>query len=192
MRHLKSILLASLVILIASSGFVAAQTPAQVTATKADTPSTQKDTIAGIRNFRAIDDKFSLGGAVDSSALAALGQRGFRTVINLRAPGEDGANVEAEAAAAQKAGLAYFNIPLPVNVPDPAAADAFLEAIGKADQPVFFHCSAGVRASAVWIIKRVMQDGWSVERARAEATRQGLINEKWTNYALDYLKARGK
>ena len=38
-----------------------------------------------------------------------------------------------------------------------------------ANQPVFIHCAGGGRAAGFWLIKRVMIDGWDIERARQEA-----------------------
>jgi hypothetical protein len=44
----------------------------------------------------------------------------------------------------------------------------------------------------MWMIKRVMIDGWSVEKAAEEAERAGLKNPKPKAFALDYLKQHGK
>ena len=43
--------------------------------------------------------------------MAALKKEGFVSVINLRLPTEEGANVEAGRAAAQAAGLKYIHLP---------------------------------------------------------------------------------
>ena len=37
-----------------------------------------------------------------------------------------------------------------------------------ANRPMLFHCAGGNRASALWAIKRVVVDGWAVDRAIAE------------------------
>jgi len=36
------------------------------------------------------------------------------------------------------------------------------------------HCAAGIRVGAFWMIRRVIRDGWSIEKAQKEAERIGL------------------
>jgi hypothetical protein len=45
---------------------------------------------------------------------------------------------------------------------------------------------------AVWLIKRVRLDGWSLEKATAEAERIGLRSEAMRTFAREYLKAKGR
>ncbi|HLA12058.1 MAG TPA: hypothetical protein VJ023_15840, partial [Pyrinomonadaceae bacterium] len=42
------------------------------------------------------------------------------------------------------------------------------------NRPVFVHCAAGIRVGAFWMIRRVIRDGWSIEKAQKEAERIGL------------------
>jgi hypothetical protein len=44
----------------------------------------------------------------------------------------------------------------------------------------------------MWLVKRVVVDGWPIEKATAEAERVGLTNPRLKAYALEYLKAHGK
>ena len=80
----------------------------------------QKQDIPGIRNYSRVDATVGCGGAVDPSAMAALRNEGFVSVINLRLASEQGANVEAGRAAAQAAGLRYIHLPFNGASPDPA------------------------------------------------------------------------
>ena len=71
--------------------------------------------------------------------------------------------------------------------PDPAVADKFLQAIGDSgNNPAFVHCGSGNRAAAMWMIKRMVVDGWDVERAGTEAAALGLTNENLKKFAVDY------
>ncbi|MGK4302126.1 beta-lactamase hydrolase domain-containing protein, partial [Klebsiella pneumoniae] len=77
---------------------------------------------------------------------------------------EAGAELEAEAAAAQAAGITYVHLPFNTASPDPAVVDQFLKAVSApANQPAFVHCASANRASALWMIKRMLVDGWDAD-----------------------------
>jgi uncharacterized protein (TIGR01244 family) len=148
----------------------------------------QKSEREGIRNFSRVDATVGCGGSVEPSALAALRKDGFVSVINLRLATEEGANVEVERGAAQAAGLKYIYLPFDAAAPDPAVVDRFLASVAdKSNQPVFIHCGSANRVGGVWMIKRVLQDGWTVDRAREEAQAIGLRDPKLTAFATDYI-----
>jgi hypothetical protein len=44
----------------------------------------------------------------------------------------------------------------------------------------------------VWLAKRVLQDGWTVEKATEEAKAIGLRGEPLEKFALDYIAAHKK
>jgi uncharacterized protein (TIGR01244 family) len=149
---------------------------------------------SGIVNFAPIDDGFACGGAVKAEAAAELKRRGYVSVVNFRKPNEEGAAVEAEKAAIEGAGLKYIAIPWTRTDTDiRPALDAFLAAVkDPANRPMFFHCASANRASAFWAIKRVVVDGWTKEKALAEAETIGLTQEPMRKWAADYLTALGK
>jgi uncharacterized protein (TIGR01244 family) len=129
----------------------------------------KKSEMPGIRNYSRVDATVGCGGAVDPSAMSALKKEGFVSVINLRMASEPGADIDAGRAAAQAAGLKYIHLPFNVAMPDAKVVDAFLAAVAdKSNQPVFVHCGSANRVGGVWMIKRALQDGWSIERAQAE------------------------
>src|SRR3954464_11732847 len=80
----------------------------------------QKSEREGIRNFSRVDATVGCGGATDPAALVGLRKDGFVSVINLRLATEEGANVEAEGAAAKAAGLKYIHLPFNAAAPDSA------------------------------------------------------------------------
>ncbi len=137
------------------------------------TPS--KPTVEGITNFTRLDATVACAGATKASAVPELKQMGFASIVNLRRPSEEGADIEQERAAAEAAGMKYFHFPFAVpQAPDPSVdttVSEFLAAVrDPANQPVFIHCAGGGRAAGFWLIKRVMIDGWDIERARQEAS----------------------
>lgn len=148
----------------------------------------KKMEVPGIRNFSRVDATVGCGGAVDPSAMAALRKDGFVSVINLRQASEAGADIEAGRTAAQAAGLKYIHLPFNAAAPDEKVVGSFLAAVADtANQPVFIHCGSANRVGGVWMIKRALQDGWTIERAQAEAQAIGLRDAKLTAFATDYI-----
>lgn len=147
----------------------------------------------GIVNFSKVDAVVACGGATETSALDGLAKDGFKSVINLRLASEANANIEANAAHAKSLGLNYIHIPFNAAQPDPAVVDKFLAAVSnKANQPAYVHCGSASRVGSVWMVKRVVQDGWTVEKATEEAKAIGLRSEALEKFALSYIAAHKK
>ena len=132
-----------------------------------------------------------------ASSAAELFERakklGYRAIINLRQANEPGADVDAESAAAKDAGIKYVHLPFNGSQPDPAVVDQFLTAVGDpANQPAFVHCASGNRAAALWMIKRMVVDGWDPDRASTEATALGLTSPALKTFAMDYASSHKK
>jgi uncharacterized protein (TIGR01244 family) len=148
----------------------------------------------GVRNYTRVDASFACGGALSDGAITQIKQAGYRSVVNLRAEGEAGANIEAEKKAAQDAGLVYVWLPFVNTSPEAARIDEFLKAAGDSSNlPMLIHCASGGRVSMFWAVKRVMLDGWPVEKAMAELPElSGHVSPAVKAFALDYLKQHGK
>jgi uncharacterized protein (TIGR01244 family) len=154
------------------------------------TAQVQKKEMSGIRNYSRVDATVGCGGAVDPAAMSALRKEGFVSVINLRLPTEEGANVEQGRAAAQAAGLKYIHLPFNAAQPDSKVVDSFLAAVAdKSNQPVFIHCGSASRVGGMWTIKRALQDKWPVEKALAEGKVIGLANPGLETFVVDYIKS---
>lgn len=143
---------------------------------------------AGITNFSRVDATVACGGATEPAAITALAAEGFRTVINLRLASEPG--VAEEEAVVTHAGLAYIHLPMDPAAPRIATADRFLEVIADpTHQPVYIHCASANRVGAVWAIKRVVQDGWTRERAIEEGQAIGMKSQTMIDFVHRYLDA---
>jgi uncharacterized protein (TIGR01244 family) len=152
---------------------------AALSGVRAQAPVGKRD-IEGITNFTRLDATVACAGATRATAVPELKAEGFRSIVNLRRATEEGADVEGERAAAAAAGLNYYHFPFAVpRAPDPAVdatVQEFLQVVKNPEnQPVFIHCAGGGRAAGFWLIKRVLVDGWDVERARQEAN--GVSND---------------
>ena len=95
--------------------------------------------------------------------------------------------------------MKYFLIPLAIDTAtlDPAPIDPFIKVVtDPANHPVLIHSGLGHRPAAFWMIKRVLADRWTVEKAGEEATKIGLVNNhpmvpRLWKLALDYLRDHG-
>ena len=142
----------------------------------------------GVRNYTRIDATVACAGATPPEAMAELKTRGFTTVINFRTGGERGATVDSGKQAAEAAGLKYIHIPFREATAE--VAESFLEAVADpTNQPVYIHCGSANRVGAMWLIKRVKQDGYAVDAALAEAEAIGLSSAALREFALDYVSA---
>jgi uncharacterized protein (TIGR01244 family) len=148
---------------------------------------------AGIVNFSKVDAVVACGGATETSALEGLAKDGFKAVINLRQASEANANIEQNSARAKELGLKYIHIPFNTQQLDPKVIDQFLAAIAdKSNQPAFVHCGSASRVGSVWLAKRVIQDGWTIEKATEEAKAIGLRGEPLEKFALTYIAQHKK
>jgi len=152
-----------------------------------------KETVSGITNLARVETTVACAGAVTPSAVSEIKKMGFTAIINLRQPTEQGADIEAEAAAAKTVGINFFNIPFNNASPDPAVVDRFLQTIAQpGNQPAFIHCASGNRAAAMWFVKRVLVDKWDMDRAGVEAAGLGLSNATLKTFMVSYIDSHKK
>jgi uncharacterized protein (TIGR01244 family) len=158
--------------------------------TLAQAPAMTKQ-LPGVTNYTRPDATVGCAGAITADAVPAIKAEGFKSIVNLRMANEPGADVEKQAAAAREAGLRYIHLPFSAAAPTAKVFDEFLAAAADpANSPMFIHCASANRVGAVWLVKRVKQDGWTVERALEEATAIGLSHPALRKFALDYAAGR--
>lgn len=147
---------------------------------------TKKD-IPGISTFAQVETTIACGGSTKPEAIREIANMGFKSVINLRLASEQGAQVEEEGTAVKAAGMRYVHLPFDAQNPDAHLIDNFIAAVtAPANQPAYVHCAAGGRAASLWMVKRVLADGWDEQRALTEANALGL-NDRFRPFALNYI-----
>jgi protein tyrosine phosphatase (PTP) superfamily phosphohydrolase (DUF442 family) len=96
--------------------------------------------VPGIRNFAKVESTVACAGAITPAAIPEIKKMGYASIINLRLATEQGADIDANVAAAQAAAIPYYHIPFSTAAPDPAAVDTFLKTItAPGVQPAFIH-----------------------------------------------------
>jgi uncharacterized protein (TIGR01244 family) len=149
------------------------------------------ESVPGINNFARVETTVACAGTIDADvAVPEIKKMGFASIVNLQESTEPGADVEKEEAVAKAAGLRYFHVPFNGSSPDPKAADQFLNAItSDGAEPAFIHCRGGNRAATMWLIKRLVVDRWSVERATGEAAALGQTSQNLRQFAVEYARS---
>jgi uncharacterized protein (TIGR01244 family) len=146
---------------------------------------------AVIDRFHRITERVAIGGQPTPEQIATLSHEGFNAVINLREQAEF--NDGPQSRAAREWGMTFVRVPLSRETPSDAAVEKFLEATDDQElYPIFIYCAEGNRAAAVWMIRRVVRDGWVVADAEAEASRAGLQAGKMLDFARDYIQRHKK
>ncbi|HEV7682439.1 MAG TPA: protein tyrosine phosphatase family protein [Pyrinomonadaceae bacterium] len=155
-------------------------------------PLAAQQEVPPIRNFLRVNDQFCTGGQPRLEHLQQLKDQGVKAIINLRPPGEHRA--AEEEAKAKELGLRYFNIPVVFSEPKDEQAAEFLKITDDpANRPAFIHCASAIRVGAFWMIRRVLRDNWSLEKAEAEAKKVGLTENPHLNeFARNYIEQQRK
>ena len=96
--------------------------------------------VPGVRNFAKVESTVACAGAITPGAIPAIKEMGYASIINLRLATEQGADIDANMAAAKAVDIPYYHIPFSTAAPDAAAVDTFLKTItAPGVQPAFIH-----------------------------------------------------
>ena len=132
-------------------------------------------------NFYRVSDHLYRGAQPLEGGIGKLSEIGIKTVINLRGTDEQ---TNAEQKEAESTGLRYFNIPMPgLSAPsDEQIARVIAIVNNPENQPVFIHCKRGSdRTGTITAIYRISRDGWTADRAIAEAKKYGM---SWMEFGM--------
>jgi len=146
---------------------------------------------ATIDHFYRINDRVAIGGQPTPEQIVELSHDGYNGVVNLREEMEF--NDGPQARAAREWGMTFVRVPVSREAPTDASVEKFLAATDdKGVYPVYIYCGSGNRAAALWMIRRVVRDGWTIANAEAEASRAGLAAAKMLDFAREYIERHGR
>lgn len=131
----------------------------------------------------AVADQVVLAGQPQPEDWAILANRGFGLVINIRSDADRAAKQAANAAAA---GLRYIHLTIPAYELERPHLQKFRDALAQAhpDEKVLFHCRTASRTGLVWLLSRIIFDGWSHEAATAELHAAGYDADSMDVFAF--------
>jgi uncharacterized protein (TIGR01244 family) len=143
--------------------------------------------VGEIESFHAVTDRVAIGAQPTPEQVIALANAGFNGIITLREESE--LNDGPQSHAAVTSGVQFFRIPVSRENPSDAAVEKFLMVTDDENvYPLFIYCASGNRAAALWMIRRVLRDRWTVSDAEAEAARVGLTSATMRDFARDYIR----
>ena len=103
-------------------------------------------------NLTQLTETLYVSGQIAPSDLADLKAQGFSAVICNRPDGEDpGQPTAAEIQeSAERAGIAFFNVPFDPMNPSPTMVDDFADALARSGGVTLAYCRSGNRSSRLW------------------------------------------
>lgn len=151
---------------------------------------TQKILSADVPRVLCLDENFATGGQPTGDAYGKAAASGFSAVLSLRTAAE-GVDLNRERAQVESKKMRYFNIPVNSSSPRVEQADEFLRITrDKTNHPMLVTCATANRVGAFMMILRVVEQGWSEEKALEEAIKIGLRGEELKKFAQDYIASQ--
>jgi uncharacterized protein (TIGR01244 family) len=128
-------------------------------------------------DLKKVNDDLSIAGQISSKELNQLAIGGFKSVLNLRSPDENGFFHD-EKQEAQIVGLEYTNIPLSSKEPNQELTAQVIQAIENLPKPILIHCAGGARAGGIALIAEAIQGGLTYEQIAQKANELGINLEQ--------------
>jgi uncharacterized protein (TIGR01244 family) len=123
-----------------------------------------------------VSDRLFSGDQPTEEDLERLAKAGFRSVINLRKPGEPNQSItpEAEQGYAEANGLNYASVPVSIAELQPEHVTRLSSTIAELPSPIYLHCAVGQRAAALALLCEAAGPGVSGDDLLREAAAKGL------------------
>lgn len=132
--------------------------------------------------FHPVTAEFILAGQPQIDDWHRLVEDGFDTVINMRSDLERAAE---QGENARKAGLSYTHLNLPAYELEPEHIQHFQAVIAHMkNQKVLIHCRTGSRVGLIWMLHRMLNEGWTQEAAEEELIEAGYDEDDLDTFAF--------
>ncbi|MBD2567949.1 beta-lactamase hydrolase domain-containing protein [Anabaena lutea] len=128
-------------------------------------------------DFKKVNDDLSVAGQISSEELRELAIEGFKSILNLRDPDENGFFAD-EQQQAEIVGLEYANVPLNPKEPNQELTTAAIQEIDNLPKPILIHCAGGARAGGIALIAEAIQAGLTYEEIAQKANELGINLEQ--------------
>jgi protein tyrosine phosphatase (PTP) superfamily phosphohydrolase (DUF442 family) len=148
-----------------------------------------ESTLAGVYNYREIDETLCTSGQPSVEQLGGIAAAGYKTIVNLALHDDPRYSLPDEPGTVHALGLTYIHIPVQFAAPTEADLLAFFKAMdAHGDQKLWIHCAANLRVSAFLGLYRVIKQRWETEQAFELMRGLWQPNEVWTVFIAAMLK----
>jgi len=166
---------------------------ANVTA-EATTPPlpTEVSVAPGLKRFAVVEPKLAGGSLPSTDGLDWLSEKGYRTLVDLREPGDVQSTFLAEVS---RRGLRYISLPVSLTTVDRDHLARFGFEVSLADaRPLYFFDADGKRAGMLWYLHRMTDknESYDPEDASHQAEELGFGEGPFKKAAQAYLEGLKK
>ncbi|BDI20780.1 hypothetical protein ANSO36C_65820 (plasmid) [Nostoc cf. commune SO-36] len=126
-----------------------------------------------MENVKKINNELTVAGQVTSEQLQQAVNEGYKSVLNLRSPDEQGF-ISNEQQQAQALGLHYVNIPVKPNEISDELTTEVLEQIDQLPKPALIHCASTMRAGLMAFMNVATRQGMTPEQVFEKAAAAGF------------------
>ncbi|MEB3310197.1 MAG: protein tyrosine phosphatase family protein [Snowella sp.] len=127
-----------------------------------------------MENIKQINDELAvIMTQVTPEQVHQLSQAGFKSILNLRLPSEEGF-LTTEQEQAKNEGLEYVNIPVKSDSMNDELADQVIHTIDQLPKPLLIHCKTGMRSGAMALMYVATQQQMTAEEALAMGKQNGF------------------
>jgi protein tyrosine phosphatase (PTP) superfamily phosphohydrolase (DUF442 family) len=154
-------------------------------------PNALRDVVATLPYGSCPVDGVAAAGQPDARMLTELARAGYRTVLDLRAPGEP--RGFDEAAAVTRAGMHYVPLPVTQATLTDAVFDRFRAVMRDPDnRPILVHCASSNRVGALLMPYFILDEHRSAPDALTMARAAGLRSPELAEIARDYAERHAR
>lgn len=127
-----------------------------------------------MNHVRSINDDIAVVmGQPTLDDLQQAAQEGYKSVLNLRSPNEEGFLPD-EQQQAETAGLQYANLPVRPDALSQEQTDQIMNQIDQLPKPLLTHCKSGLRSGAMALMYVATRKGLSAEAAMEKGKQMGF------------------
>ncbi len=126
-----------------------------------------------MENVKKINDELTVAGQVTLEQLQAAVSEGYKSVLNLRSPAEEGF-ISDEQQQAEALGLHYINIPVKPNEISDELTTEVLKQIDELPKPALIHCGSAMRAGLMAFMNVATRQGMTPEQVFEKAAEAGF------------------
>ncbi|XGV98249.1 MAG: sulfur transferase domain-containing protein [Leptolyngbya sp. BL-A-14] len=131
-----------------------------------------------MKKVRKITNELAIAGQPTPDVLQHLAEEGYRSVVNLRSPHENGF-LDDERQKAEYLGLHYANVPIQLDTLNLDNVLQVIQQLTTLPKPMLMHCDSGIRSSIVVLMQLSMEQGIKAEDAFQKVANLGLLSNRF-------------